>query len=195
MNDIDGTGRNGSADSQKSDADARADSADARAGTGRDEILAQAVRLRESGRREEARALLLPLSESHPDDAEIAYQTAWVHDTLGLEAEALPHYLRAIRHPGLTDEDRRGALLGLGSTYRVLGKYPEAVAVLRDAVAEYPDDGALRTFLAMALYNTGQHHDAMALLLNLIATTSRDPEIAAYRPAIEHYAKDLDATL
>ncbi|QCX80900.1 Tetratrico peptide repeat protein [Streptomyces sp. YIM 121038] len=195
MNDTDGTGRNGGAEPQEGGAAPQEGNAEVRAGTGRDEILAQAVRLRESGRREEARALLLPLSESHPDDAEVAYQTAWVHDTLGLEAEALPHYLRAIQRPGLSDEDRRGALLGLGSTYRVLGKYPEAVAVLRDAVAEYPDDGALRTFLAMALYNTGRHHDAMALLLNLIATTSRDPEIAGYRPAIEYYAKDLDATL
>ncbi|QDQ15237.1 tetratricopeptide repeat protein [Streptomyces spectabilis] len=168
--------------------------ADAQAGSGRDETLARAVRLREGGSREEARALLLALSERHPDDPEVAYQTAWVHDTLGLEAEALPHYVRAIQHPGLSDEDRRGALLGLGSTYRVLGKYPEAVATLRDAVAEYPDDGALRTFLAMALYNTGQTHDAMAILLNLIAATSPDPDIAGYRPAIEHYAKDLDAT-
>ncbi|WP_373314544.1 tetratricopeptide repeat protein [Streptomyces longispororuber] len=162
---------------------------------GRDALLARAVRLRESGHREEARTLLLTLSERCPDDAEVAYQTAWVHDTLGLEAEALPHYVRAIQLPGLSDDDRRGALLGLGSTYRILGKYPEAVATLRDASAEYPDDGALRAFLAMALYNTGRSRDAMEILLHQLATTSQDPEIARYRPAIEHYATDLDATV
>ncbi|MEI5100694.1 tetratricopeptide repeat protein [Streptomyces sp. PmtG] len=168
---------------------------DAQAPGDRDAVLAEAIRLRESGRREEARDLLVALSERHPEDVEVAYQTAWVHDTLGLEAEALPHYLRAVQRPGLSDDDRRGALLGLGSTYRVLGKYPEAVAVLRAASAEFPDDGALKTFLAMALYNTGQAHDAMTILLKLLASTSRDPEIAGYRPAIEEYADDLDATL
>ncbi|EPH44271.1 tetratricopeptide repeat protein [Streptomyces aurantiacus] len=164
-------------------------------GDGRDEVLAEAVRLRESGSREEARALLIPLSERFPDDAEVAYQTAWVHDTLGLEAEALPHYQRAIQLPGLSDDDRRGALLGLGSTYRVLSRYEEAVTALREASEEYPDDGALKTFLAMALYNTGHARDAMGVLLRLLAATSRDPDIASYRPAIEYYAKDLDETV
>ncbi|MFF1697595.1 tetratricopeptide repeat protein [Streptomyces sp. NPDC058257] len=162
----------------------------------RDRRLAEAVRLREAGLREEAREQLLALCEQFPLDAEVAYQTAWVHDTLGLEAEAVPHYVRAVENPGgLTPDDRRGALLGLGSTYRVLGRYPEAVTTLRDSVAEFPDDAALKTFLAMALYNTGRTHDAMEILLTLLATTSQDPDIAGYRPAIEHYAKDLDTIL
>lgn len=160
----------------------------------RDRLLAEAIGLREDGRREEARERLLALCEQFPLDAEVAYQTAWVHDTLGLEAEAVPHYVRAIEEPGLSPDDRRGALLGLGSTYRVLGRYPEAVATLADAAAEFPDDSALKTFLAMALYNTGRAHDAMEILLTLLASTSQDPDIATYRPAIEHYAKDLDAT-
>ncbi|MGW5861339.1 tetratricopeptide repeat protein [Streptomyces sp. NPDC055239] len=161
----------------------------------RDRRLAEAVRLREAGLREEAREQLLALCEQFPLDTEVAYQTAWVHDTLGLEAEAVPHYVRAVENPGLTPDDRRGALLGLGSTYRVLGRYPQAVTTLRDAVAEFPDDDALKTFLAMALYNTGRAHDAMEILLTLLATTSQDPDIAGYRPAIEYYAKDLDTTL
>ncbi|MDG4861217.1 tetratricopeptide repeat protein [Streptomyces sp. T-3] len=160
----------------------------------RSDRLAGAVRLREAGRREEARELLVALDEEFPDDPEVAYQTAWVHDTLGLEAEAVPYYRRAVDVPGLSAEDRAGALLGLGSTYRVLGQYPQAVETLTAAVAEFPDDGALRTFLAMSLYNTGRTHDAMELLLKLLAATSSDPGIAAYRAAIEHYATDLDAT-
>ncbi|WP_399921283.1 tetratricopeptide repeat protein [Streptomyces kanamyceticus] len=161
----------------------------------RDGLLAEAVGLREAGRREEARERLVALSARWPRDAEVAYQTAWVHDTLGLEAEAVPYYERALAGEGLSDDDRRGALLGLGSTYRGLGRYEEAVTTLGDAAAEFPDDGALKTFLAMALYNTGRTHDAMELLLTLLAATSRDPEIAGYRPAIEEYAKDLHATM
>ncbi|AZM57415.1 hypothetical protein DMA15_02275 [Streptomyces sp. WAC 01529] len=162
---------------------------------GRDQLLDEAVGLRKAGHREEARERLVALSARFPQDAEIAYQTAWVHDTLGLEAEAVLYYERALAGSGLSDEDRRGALLGLGSTYRVLGRYDEAVATLGDAAAQFPDDGALKTFLAMALYNTGRTHDAMEILLTLLAATSKAPEIAGYRPAIEEYAKDLDATM
>ncbi|WP_049578744.1 tetratricopeptide repeat protein [Streptomyces sp. SBT349] len=161
---------------------------------GRDERLARAVRLRERGANEEARAHLLALAAEVPQDPEVAYQTAWVHDRLGLEAEAVPFYERALAAPGLSDEDRLGALLGLGSTYRTLGRHAEAVATLRSGAAEFPGDGALRTFLAMALYNTGEHHEAMRLLLTLLADTSTDPEIRSYREAIEMYARDLDAT-
>ncbi|MFH9727719.1 tetratricopeptide repeat protein [Streptomyces sp. NPDC017254] len=156
--------------------------------------LAEAIALREEGRREEARERLVALAVQHPDDAEIAYQTAWAHDVLGLEAEAVPYYVRALAGTGLGSGDRRGALLGLGSTYRVLGRYEEAVTLLTGAVEEFPEEGALRAFLAMALYNTGEHHESARLLLRLLAATSEDPSVRTYRRAIEHYAEDLDAT-
>ncbi|MEU3255527.1 tetratricopeptide repeat protein [Streptomyces sp. NPDC006997] len=165
------------------------------AGATRDELLADAVRLREQGRHEQARQRLLTLAARYPEDREVAYQTAWAHDVLGREAEAVPFYERGLDGPGLTAEDRRGAFLGLGSTYRVLGRYEEAVGTLRRAVAEFPDDGALRTFLAMALFHTDDHHEAMRLLLTLVATTSEDPYVRRYRRAIEQYARDLRATV
>lgn len=160
----------------------------------RDELLADAVRLRTGGRPEEARERLLALTARFPEDAEIAYQTAWAHDVLDLEAEAVAYYERCLSVGHLGEEDRRGALLGLGSTYRVLGRYGQAVETLRQGVAEFPDDGALHTFLAMALYNTGEHHEAMGLLLRLVASTSEDPYVRRYRAAIEHYASGLDGT-
>lgn len=161
----------------------------------RDDLLAEAIRLREQGRQEEARARLVDLAARHPADAEVAYQTAWAHDVLGLEAEAVPFYERALAITGpaaLSAEDRRGALLGLGSTYRVLGRYEQAVATLRRGTEEFPADGALRTFLAMALFNTGEHHESTRLLLNLVAATSDDTHVRRYRRAIEHYARDLN---
>lgn len=157
--------------------------------------LARAVRLHEEGRHEEARTLLLGLSARHPRDALVAYRTAWIHDLLGLESEAAPHYERALAGDGLGAEDRRGAMLGLGSTYRVLGRYAEAVETLRAGVVAFPGDGALRTFLAMALYNTDAHHEAMRTLLELLVTTSEDPGVRTYRRAITHYAQDLDETV
>ncbi|MGW1427958.1 tetratricopeptide repeat protein [Streptomyces sp. NPDC002431] len=161
----------------------------------RDALLAAAVALRTEGHREEARQRLLALCSAFPDDATIAYQTAWAHDVLGLEAEAVPFYERALAVPGLTEEDRRGALLGLGSTYRVLGQYEKAVGTLREGAEEFPGDGALRTFLAMALFNTGEHHEAMRLLLELLASGSTDPSVREYHEAITYYAQDLRATV
>lgn len=66
---------------------------------------------------------------------------------------------------------------------------------LRRGVEEFPGDGSLRVFLAMALYNTDEHHEAMRLLLELTAATSQDPHVQGYRLAIENYAKDLDETV
>ncbi|MFF2624744.1 tetratricopeptide repeat protein [Kitasatospora griseola] len=158
----------------------------------RDAALAQAVQLREQGRAEQARTRLLLLTERYPDDAEIAYQTAWAHDVLELEAEAVPFYERALSTAGLTDEDRHGAFLGLGSTYRVLGRYEQAVRTLGRALEEFPDDPALQAFLAMALYNRGEGRQAVRLLLRTLAATSGDRRVQDYRRAIEHYADDLD---
>lgn len=159
------------------------------------DLLDEADRLREGGRPEEARERLLALTAEYPDDAEVACRTAWIHDALGLESEAVPYYERALANPGLSAEDRRGSLLGLGSTYRVLGRYGQGVETLRRGVEEFPDDGAMRTFLAMALFNTGEHDEAMRLLLELTAATSQDPYVQQYRRAIEHYAKDLHETV
>ncbi|MET9469045.1 tetratricopeptide repeat protein [Streptomyces sp. NPDC006544] len=159
---------------------------------GRDAALARAVLLRGQGQAGQAREQLAELVERYPRDAEIAYQTAWAHDVLGLEAEAVPFYERALGGAGLTQEDRHGAFLGLGSTHRVLGRYGAAVQTLRRGLEEFPDDPALQAFLAMALYNVGEDREAVRLLLLTLAATSGDRRVRDYRRAIEHYADDLD---
>ncbi|RVX45904.1 tetratricopeptide repeat protein [Nonomuraea polychroma] len=156
------------------------------------EELAQAVRLREEGKRGEARQLLVELARRHPDDVNVAYQTAWVHDTLGLEAEAVPYYERALAGAGLSAEDRRGALTGYGSTLRVLGRFEEALEVFGRGLAEFPGDPALRTFMAMALHNAGRSAEAVSTLLKVVAESDKS---GGYRRAIEYYADNLDETV
>ena len=133
------------------------------------ERLAEAIRLRELGRAEqdqailgEARALLFDLLAAYPDEAEITYQLAIVHDNLGLERESIPFYLKTLQQ-GLSGRDtathlmkRERAFLGLGSTYRGLGEYEQAEKTLRQGLSEFPESRALQVFLAMTLYNT-QH--------------------------------------
>ncbi|MFJ8745276.1 tetratricopeptide repeat protein [Embleya sp. NPDC127516] len=160
----------------------------------RDTALAEAIALREAGSVEEARARLVPLVERYPGDAQVAYQAAWAHDVLGLEREAVPFYEWALIGDGLPAEDRLGAFLGLGSTYRAFGAHDKAVAILQRGLTEFPDDPGLTTFLAMALYNAGDPKTAVESLLHVIATTSTHPHLTPYRKALTLYATDLDAT-
>ena len=157
----------------------------------REERIARAVELREGGELESARELLLQLRTEFPDDAQVAVQTAWVHDSIGLEDEAVEHYEAAIAGE-LTDEELRGALLGLGSTYRTLGRDADSDRVLREGIERFPDFPALRAFHAMTLYNLGRPRDAIEQLLNLLVETADEPSIQRYRRALSGYAEDLD---
>jgi tetratricopeptide (TPR) repeat protein len=162
--------------------------------------LAEVIQLREKGRAqqdqsilEQARTLLLELVVAYPDDAEINFQTAVVHDNLGLERDSVPFYLRALAQ-GLSGPDLERCLLGLGSTYRVLGEYEKAEETLRQGVREFPDNRALQVFLGMTLYNTQQHKEAMELVLvNLLETTS-DGKLLYFKRALLYYASHLDET-
>lgn len=136
--------------------------------------------------------MLVALAERHPDDAEIAYQTAWVHDSLGLEAEAVPYYERALAGDGLAVADRLGALTGLGSTLRVLGRVAESRALFDRALQEFPGAAGLRVFRAMALYNAGEAREAVSELLKLLVEAGH---VGGYEPAVAYYADNLDETV
>jgi tetratricopeptide (TPR) repeat protein len=147
--------------------------------------------LRRAGRHAEARAALVRLAADHPSDAVVHYEAACVLDYLGDEAAAVPYYVAAIAG-GLPDEELRGAYLGLGSTYRTLGRYAEAEAVLVTGLERFPDANELKVFHAMVLHNRGRSKAAVELLLTVLAQTSADDGIRAYRRAIAVYAEDID---
>lgn len=157
----------------------------------RDERLARAVELRESGDDEQARRVLVELRSEFPDDPQVAVQTAWVHDSLGFEEEAVDHY-RAALAGDLSDEELRSAYLGLGSTYRALGRDAESDETFRQGIERFPNFGALRAFHAMTLYNLGRPREAVRELLLLLVATSSDPSIERYRRSLGAYAEDLD---
>jgi predicted Zn-dependent protease len=156
-----------------------------------DDRLARAVELREGGQLEHARELLVDLRTEFPDDAHIAVQTAWVHDGLGLEEEAVAHYRAAIAG-NLSDEELRDALLGLGSTLRTLGRDAEADEVFRLGVQRFPGYRPLRVFHAMLRYNVGEPREAVADLLRLLLESTSDTDIRRFRRALTAYAEDLD---
>jgi len=155
------------------------------------ERLHDAIRLRERGEHEAARTILLHLVEEMPMAPEVWYQCAWIHDVMGLEREAAPYYVRALEL-GITGEDRQGAFLGLGSTYRTLGMYRESKAIFEQAMAEFPAQREYPVFYAMTLYNLQEHSQAMQILLEQLSETSADQGIQSYRTAIAFYADKLD---
>ncbi len=153
--------------------------------------LQEAIELRSTGHAEEARAILVDLVALYPDDAQINYLTAGVHDNLGREREAIPFYVQAIKQ-GLSGPDLEGAFLGLGSSYRVIGAYQSAEETFRRGLTTFPDNRALQVFLAMTLYNLHLYHEAMELLLTTLAETTSDESILQYKRGILFYAPQLD---
>ena len=147
--------------------------------------------LRKNGQHEEAKEQLIKLASQFPSDSALQYETACVHDFLGLEREAIPFYLSAIQN-GLSGNDLRGAFLGLGSTYRTLGMYKESKQIFQEGLQSFPEAIEIKVFLAMTQYNIGEHHEAMTSLLNIIADTTTDLVTKEYARAIYQYAENLD---
>ena len=77
----------------------------------------------------------------------------------------------------------------MGSTYRVLGRYTEAEATLCLDLERFPQANEMKVFLAMTLHNLGQSKAAFEYLLTVLAETSSDRDIQAYRPPIVFYAR------
>jgi tetratricopeptide (TPR) repeat protein len=156
----------------------------------------EAARLMAGGEHDEAERVLLGLLEERPEDARANYLMASLCDQREQERRAVPFYRRALAAPEeLPAGDLAGAYLGLGSTYRVLGDYEDSRRVLREGLERFPADRALSTFLALALYNLGEHRDATSTLLKNLLETTGDPGIRLYGRALAYYADRLDETL
>ena len=156
--------------------------------------LERAIRLREAGELEEARAVLQKPLERNPEDPAVNYRCAWVHDRMAREREAITLYERAIER-GLSGGDLEGAILSLGSSCRAVGNSAKAAEVLRGGVARFPRNRAMQVFLAMALHDLDdldEHDQAVGILLRNLAETSSDPEISAYKTALSFYANRLN---
>ena len=111
-------------------------------------------------------------------------ERAFAYDREGFEAEAIPHYERAIE-AGLDDEQLAKAMLGLGSSLRNADRIDESVTVLENAVDRFPDHQALPVFLAFSLWSAGRGNEALSLLARRLGDGS------GYERAIGEYADDI----
>jgi tetratricopeptide (TPR) repeat protein len=152
-----------------------------------------AIVARKEGRGEEALALFGELLKTSPQDPILHYQMAWTHDSLGQESQAVSYYERALEY-GLKGEDLRGALLGLGSTYRCLGEYVKSKAIFDQAIEQFPADRSFVVFRSLTQYNLGFHKEAVGDLLLQLLDTTADSQIKMYDRALRFYADKLDQT-
>jgi tetratricopeptide (TPR) repeat protein len=155
-----------------------------------DKEITRAVGLRKKGQTTEALAILLDLADKAPDHARLHYEIACTYDPQGLESDAIPHYERALSL-GLEGDDVRGALLGLGSSYRCVEQYADAIRTLERGMREFPEAHEFPVFLAMALHNAGDQARAMQLLLKHIAAHTHDKSTKRFERAIFYYADRL----
>lgn len=154
--------------------------------------LTKAIELRKAKKQDEALVILNRLLNAAPSDPDINYQIAWTFDSMGKETEAAPFYEKAISN-GLTN-DREGAMLGLGSTYRCLGEYEKSLKMLNLAVAEFPENRALKVFRALTLFNIGETEESVGQLLVQLLDTTSDSTIKSYDGALRFYSDKLRET-
>ncbi len=153
------------------------------------------ARLMAVGQQDRAERMLSGLLEEQPRDARANYLMASLCDQRGQERRAVSFYQHALAAPEeLLEEDLASAYLGLGSTYRVLGEYEASRRALRKGLERFPADRALSTFLALTLYNLGEHREATSTLLENLVETTGDPGIQLYSRALAFYADRLDET-
>jgi tetratricopeptide (TPR) repeat protein len=154
--------------------------------------LAEAIELRKNNKPEEAAKILKALLQTHPDNPDVNYQMAWTCDFMGKESEAVSYYEKALANHLV--EDRFGALLGLGSTYRCLGEYEKSLKIFDQAIIEFPTNRALKTFRALTLYNLGKAKESVGQLLVQLLDTTNDTSIQSYERALRFYSDKLDET-
>lgn len=140
---------------------------------------------------EKSNEMLVELVKKFPTDSVINYQCAWSFDLLSNEVAAIPLYEKAIML-GLKADALEDALIGLGSSYRSIGKYDKALLTFETAIEKFPTNLAFQTFKSMTLYNLNDSKQAVEELLKILVKSTNDEHIKKYSKALLNYAADLN---
>ncbi|MDM7855377.1 tetratricopeptide repeat protein [Cellulomonas alba] len=125
------------------------------------------------------------VEERDPDDPVALFEWAGIHDSLGLEEQAVPLYRRALAG-GLDDYRTARATIQLASTLRNVGELDEAVDLLR-AAPDVPElGGARQAVLALVLHSRGEPDAALREALTALADT-----LPRYQRSMRAYAAAL----
>jgi tetratricopeptide (TPR) repeat protein len=115
------------------------------------------------------------------------FERGGAFDSTGHPEEAVRLYAAALE-AGLADERRRRAVIQMASSLRNLGKPHDAVRLLRTELAATSDilDGAVATFLALALVDVGREREAVS-----VAVTALSHYLPRYNRSAARYAQEL----
>jgi tetratricopeptide (TPR) repeat protein len=146
--------------------------------------------LEREGKDDEAIAHFKALLDEYPDQPRAHFEYAGAFDSAGREAEAVPHYRRAMEM-GLPEEILAQAYVQFGSTLRNIREYDEAARLLREGAARFPDHAAIRLFLALVLHSAGEDRAAVIDLLELAIQHIQTPDMQRYQRAIRYYVDEV----
>ncbi len=153
--------------------------------------LEQVIKLRKDQQFDTAFHQINNLIQKFPTEGSLYYHAAWICDAGRTEQEAVSYYKKALEL-GLSVQDRKGALLGLGSTLRSLGLYEESESIFLLGLKEFPEYKPFAVFNSLTAYNLKKYDKAVgSLLLTLLDTTS-DQEIRSYKKALSFYSERLN---
>lgn len=119
----------------------------------------------------------------HPRSAEAWLAWAMMLDGLGRESTAIPIYERALRL-GLQGMPLRDALVCCASSYRNVGKLPEAIRMLKRALRVFSQDAVVKLFLALAFHDVGQSARAMKLVALTCLPKLDEKVLSGFRPPL-----------
>jgi len=155
-----------------------------------DEELRMIADLQDAKQNEEAFRHAVALARKFPEDVRAQIAAAYASDRNDCEQEAIIHYDLAFKMK-IPDQERAGFLLGYGSTLRNVGRTQEAVEILSEANRLFPTDASILAFLALAMYSSGRHTEAIATMLNAALLASRDDGFGQYQRALREYQQEL----
>ena len=121
--------------------------------------LEKAIKLRTEKRFEAAEHIFKELFFEDEMNANTNYQYAWLLDNLGKEKKAIKHYKKALEN-NLEIEHRADCYLGLGSSYRMIGKYKKSLKMFDNAILEFPENEELKIFRTLSLFKQKKYKKA-----------------------------------
>lgn len=128
-----------------------------------------------------------------PDDARAYFVLGGAFDFQDREFEAVAPYQRAWEL-GLAGDDVPRFYVQYGSTLRNVGQYDEAVRVLREGQARFPEYAAIQAFLALALLSAGRAADSVVTALSILTAPGASVNLDGYERALREYIAVLRPT-
>ena len=134
-----------------------------------------------------------------PGDAKAWFELAGAYDFQGQENDALPRYNKVMELgvESLPLDDQPRIYIQLGSTLRNLKLYTQSKEILRQGAQHFPTVTAIKAFLALTEYSSGNHQESsrqlFQALLSQAGNDSDDKSISDYRRALSNYIATLDS--